>query len=556
MKQAILFILLFSQLMMAQNDAFLDEVIFKNDTVIYNGIAFSGNLYEYKEEALTPNKCISKCEYVDGVRHGISTYWFMNGQLKGESNYAKGKATGKHIYYFETGNIHKIKIYDNGTVIKDELYYASGTPKHIKNYNSQGLKHGKTTTWYENNQVNTEEYFTNGIQTNTFIKYDLEGIIRLESSYTDGILTTKKSYYASGNLKNHTVYNINAHTTVSKTFFDTTEPEIFKQRSHKNEQYHGKQITKNELGEFLSERDYVEGKLRSMKKYKNNKLTRHAEFINNFKTEKIQVFNENEQLISESFLTNKIKDSIWLTYLSNGYKSSETAYTNGKKEWEGNYKNDQKDGVWIHYNNESLNQTFDTYKQGEKIQSDSFEKVHLLTNRINQANTFAYKNKFTDEIIILAMDDTFTLNTNTERVKYTLKYLFDTYFEPIRSVSNAPYQLIDKFIYVQNLQLSKKETIHERKKNRLDKNSPIIKEKGYHFYIAFQLYLTNRKNEELYNKTEKINKSDKIVNSLFNAVANTYAKSESAAIESAFKSFKLKRFFRKNFKKAYKENKK
>ncbi len=555
MKKTILIIIvLITQCITAQNDAFLDEVIIRNNKVYYNELPFSGNLYEYKEKALTANKCVSKCEYIDGVRHGQSTYWYMNGQLKSEGYYIKGESTGKHTYYFETGSIHKVIVYENGVIIKDELYYSSGSPKHVKKYNSKGLKHGETTTWYENKQINTEEYFTNGVHDKTLIKYDPEGIIRLENIYKNSILTSKKSYYASGNLKNHTIYNTNI--TVSKTFFDNTKSEILKQRSFKNEQFHGKQITKNEQGHLISEQTYIEGKLQSSKKYKNNKLFTHSEFIKNFQTEKISAFNKTEQLVSESYLTNNVKDSIWFTYLPNGHRDTEKAYINGKIEWEGSFKNDQKDGVWIYYNNKSLNQRFDTYNQGNKIESNSFEKVHLLANRINQKNTFAYKNKFTDEIIILSMDDTFAVDINTERVKYTLKYLFDRYFEPINIVSNEPYQLIDKFIYAQNLQLSKKENVHERKKNRFDKNSPIIKEKGYHFYIVFQLYLTNRENEELYNKIEKINKSDKIVNSLFNAVANTYAKSESAAIESAFKSFKLKRFFKKHFKKAYKENKK
>lgn len=558
MKHTILVILsLFGQFIMAQNDAFIEEVITTNGKVYYEGKLFSGNLYEYKEEAQTPNKCISKSEFIDGVRHGASNYWYINGQPKSEANYENGKSIGIHTYYTDSGIVIQLNTFENGVLIKDEAFFSNGNPKYEKNYNIQGSPDGKFINWYENNQKNTEEHFVSGVQTKFKIKYTPTGKKVFEHTYKNGVKIASDLYFTSGNLQYHKEYDFEtSKLTLDKTYFDTDAKDLFKQRSYKNEQSHGKQITKNDAGELVREEDYIHGKRLVLTEYANNKVFKIKEQINNFQTEKISVFNNDEQLITESFYTNGAKDSIWITYLPNGYKSSEVAYIADKKEWEGTYKNNRKDGTWSYYNTKSLNQVFETYAEGEKIDSKSFQKVHLLANRIRQKNTFAYLNTFTNEIIILAMDDSFSLDDYTKRVQFTLKRLFDTYFKPIETVSNEPYQLIDKFISVQNLRLSKKETIHERRKKPLDKNSGIIKEKGYDVFIFFQLSLTNRDDEELYNKEEKINKSDKIINSVFNAVTNTYAKSEGAAIESAFKSFKLKRFFRKNFKKAYKEHKK
>ncbi|WP_420573727.1 hypothetical protein [Kordia sp.] len=555
-KKTLIILLVTFQWIAAQSDAFIDEVTVKDTKVYYNGALFSGNLYEYKEEAQTPNKCISKCEYLDGVRHGLSNYWYLNGKLKSEANYEHGKSIGVHRVYFENGSIQQIKSYENGVTIKDELFYETGYPKHVKNYNTAGKKQGKFIIWHETKAKAIEENFENGLRDQSQFKYDSTGNKVSEKIYIKGTLTATKTFYTSGHLKSWKEFDLQtSKLTLHRTYFDTNEAEIFIQKSYKNELLHGKQISKNELGELISEQEYIEGNLLSSKIYKNNKLSKESAFLNNFQTEKTSNYNDNETLESVSFLTNNKKDSVWYTYFPNGEKRTEISYINDTKEWEGQYTNNQKDGVWIYYHNQSLNQVYKTYTEGQLVTEETFEKVHLLSNRINEKNTFAYKNRITDETIILVMDDTFSNDSNAERVQYTIKQFFDRYFDNILQVTEKPYQLIDKFIYVQNLELSKKETIHERRKNRFDKNAPIIREKGYDFFIVFHLFLTNREGEELYNKTEKVNKSGKMINSLLNSVAKTYAKTENEAIERAFKSFTLKRFFRKNFKKSYKKYK-
>ena len=84
-------------------------------------------------------KITSKCNYKQGMQHGLCQFYYNNGQVKEEGNFYFGKPLGTFKYYNEKGNIEEIREYQivkDNSVINQILFFdgQGGIIKNKSNY--------------------------------------------------------------------------------------------------------------------------------------------------------------------------------------------------------------------------------------------------------------------------------------------------------------------------------------------------------------------------------------------------------------------------------------
>jgi antitoxin component YwqK of YwqJK toxin-antitoxin module len=124
--------------------------------------------------------------YCEGTRRRIGTekLWYENGKLKGEWYVVNGKIPGMgdeiykdgqfRRYYNVNGNIQREYYTINNKMIgPDKAYYKNGKLRY-ETYNNNGLRDGKSTSYYEDGQIQQIIIFKNG-KALKIIDYDRKG---------------------------------------------------------------------------------------------------------------------------------------------------------------------------------------------------------------------------------------------------------------------------------------------------------------------------------------------------------------------------------------------
>jgi antitoxin component YwqK of YwqJK toxin-antitoxin module len=159
-------------------------------------------------------------------RDGLWKFYNVNGKVKQEANYIKGKLNGSFKEYNDFGELILIELYQNGLIngkqerfnnqkikiseanfIKgiaegeEKIYYDSGKLKIQRSY-KQGKLDGVAKGYFENGKTSTEENFKVGKQDGLCKKYFESGSVSEEANYKDGYINGQiKVYYVNGNVK-------------------------------------------------------------------------------------------------------------------------------------------------------------------------------------------------------------------------------------------------------------------------------------------------------------------------------------------------------------------
>jgi antitoxin component YwqK of YwqJK toxin-antitoxin module len=97
---------------------------------------------------LLDNGMTLQTNFENGLKHGVETYWYANGQIASEGNYLDNKLDGVLTYW-----------YDNGTKAS-EGFYINDKPE------------GVQTAWNENGQIESEQEYKNGMLNGASIFYE------------------------------------------------------------------------------------------------------------------------------------------------------------------------------------------------------------------------------------------------------------------------------------------------------------------------------------------------------------------------------------------------
>ncbi|GAB4141556.1 MAG: hypothetical protein Fur0041_16770 [Bacteroidia bacterium] len=137
--------------------------------------------------------------YYYGELNGIQRYYYENGKLQKEANYVYGTLDGEMKFYTDDGKYIYSRHYDNGTLLGYSESDKEGKPAAMKT-----LEHasGKMTVHYADGSVYTEGEYVNGKIHGHWLTYHPNGKVADDENFYYGDFEGEQKYfYANGQLK-------------------------------------------------------------------------------------------------------------------------------------------------------------------------------------------------------------------------------------------------------------------------------------------------------------------------------------------------------------------
>ncbi len=158
-----------------------------------------GEFVEYYSGAETVWRRIP---FAHGVRDGRSQEFFLDGTVATERNYADGNLHGAVLGYYKNRQLRERSTYAHGELTGTaEAWFPDGKPKSVSVPTEQGRK---TTTWYSNGQVASEQLgdnVTNFPPNGSVTTYYLSGAVESRTSYAAGVQDgAYERFYKTGQL--------------------------------------------------------------------------------------------------------------------------------------------------------------------------------------------------------------------------------------------------------------------------------------------------------------------------------------------------------------------
>jgi len=275
---------------------------------------------------------------------GLWKTYEENGDLDRVGNYIKGKKVGIWKSYYE-GRLSSVGKYKKGLAKgKWKIYYSVGGYG-FETYKN-GKKNGKTKQYYANGKLLLSGSYKNNKKHKKWKYYDKNGdlteITNWENGNRNGVHQQFRNnrlwieeHYKNGKKAGYwKIFSFNTGEII--TSYEYIDGVIQNYINY----YDCKELPKAQKKGIW--KDYNEGHLVSVGKYKNTKLEGKFKFFREF---------------DYGFYTFK-----------NGKRNgkSKTYHNNGKLAIKGQYKNDVKNGKWKWYDENGKLSTFQVYKNGEK----------------------------------------------------------------------------------------------------------------------------------------------------------------------------------------------
>lgn len=153
---------------------------------------YNGRYREYYETG----ELLKEAVYNNGILQGEVKTYYKNGKLKSIIPYKNGIIEGVRSFYYKNGNPKEKYNYidgkENGT---GYLYYKNGKIKQEENY-LLGKRDGKYRTFYENGNPKEEGEFKEGRMSGSFTLYYEDGKIKLSGFTLNGLLNGEVQIYS------------------------------------------------------------------------------------------------------------------------------------------------------------------------------------------------------------------------------------------------------------------------------------------------------------------------------------------------------------------------
>ncbi len=381
------------------------ECMFKDNEIIdylkkynENGLLdSSSNFYDGVEKIINyyPNeKPLSISYNIEGIRQGKHLIYYENGNLLKEANYKDGKLDGIVKEYYENGNIHRNKSYINNNPTGHNIEYdLNGNITSLDFFiNNQKIKCDLTLSdiQYKNNHIFE------------VVAFSKEGI--LVSQYYNFIEEEKNN----GTI--HSVYkykNAKDYSSGIGEFWHYSENDLTfgKIKNHKMFE----EISFIDYKKQIEEKYWIseDGKKKYLQKIEDiddvfEKAVKKAYYKdeNNNYIGKYRRYYSNEQLMEEGQYKDGKKEGKWNYYSPSGTLIESKTYSNGIKNGEykkyyhtgeleevGNYKNGKEEGQWLDY-----------YKNGNLSFSYNFKdgKLDGIYKNLDENGNYIYIKEFKD----------------------------------------------------------------------------------------------------------------------------------------------------------------
>jgi uncharacterized protein len=269
-----------------------------------NGYSIEYNV-QHLQDPMLRGKVVSRELYVNDKKEGLSTYYFANGKLREEAQYADNKRNGIAREFDTDGQLITLQRFYNGILVEREK---------INRTDEKGLKQGIWKTYYPNGRVKTEVNYKDDLLSGSYKEYDESGNVSVLLQYSKGLLIEQK---------------------------DTADLDI----------------------EIVNRTDEEGNIIYSGSYRKNIPVGIHREYDKNGKVTNAYLYSDNGSKIGEGIITNEgKKEGAWKYYYDSGSVRAagnfsnnleqgnwKFYYGNGKTEQTGVFKNGKTDGVWKWY---------------------------------------------------------------------------------------------------------------------------------------------------------------------------------------------------------------
>ena len=139
-------------------------------------------------EAFDPPVKQMEGSYVLGNREALWTNWYLNGMMKEEANYSKGKLNGSIIRWHENGNRSEEGTYESGKQDGRWVwYYDTGIKKEQTKF-LDGQQDGLWIQWFSDGSKKSERKFTDGERDSVLTSWFDNGNKKFQATYKSGKL--------------------------------------------------------------------------------------------------------------------------------------------------------------------------------------------------------------------------------------------------------------------------------------------------------------------------------------------------------------------------------
>lgn len=233
------------------------------------------------------------------IRTNDSSYYFYPNDGYYEEKYQDGSVFQKGTISNNKFNNYWVGFYPNGQIEFEQdfihksgtisYYYENGKKKSLGNYKN-GLSHGETKIWFNNENIDEISFWKNGVQDSIFITYYKDGVMESKSFFEEGKLNGLKTlWYENGNIKiksnykednldgSYKQWNNSGQIEVDGNYINgILEADAF--IYHENSKIKSKGGTINEIPHGTWSIFDTNGKLVKMRYFKNGNLIKEEKF--------------------------------------------------------------------------------------------------------------------------------------------------------------------------------------------------------------------------------------------------------------------------------------
>lgn len=357
-------------------------------------------------------------EYENDELNGYAKTWYSNGQLKHSRMYKNDLPEGEWKSYYQNGNIMEEEIYSEGQLIGENTeYYENGKISEKGEFDENGKENGVFKEYYSTGELYAEISYKSGdlydykfydksgsiVQEGNkkgkyvdYVRIDTNGYKSLEGKFykgkRDGIWTffgprgviyseleykdgekdgDQTTYYSNGQISEKYQRKAGEIEGLYKSFLKANTDVIDYEGVYKNGEKSGTFVSRNVLGNIISETFYAEGQLDGWLTYYNQKGKISQESY---------TLNDNFYGLIE-YDTNGSAKKYWL---ENGNGEVRFTYPNGKTSFVGNYINGISEGEYQWFRPDGSVDTKGQYvndlKHGEWMYYHPNGKVAMIKN--------------------------------------------------------------------------------------------------------------------------------------------------------------------------------
>lgn len=311
--------------------------------------------------------------YVNGKKNGVAYYYYADGTVKKEVPFIEDKEEGKGVEYGTDGRIITFLTYRNGYLQFKES---------VNRYNREGLKTGRWIELFSNSsKVHEEGNYSNGKRNGLFKVYNRRGDLERIETYKNGvlqedtaseILKLKKELGTDGKVKAIGSYANGKKQGIFREYDDEgniASSAIYKDGVKVGEgiitgsgQYEGSWKLFFPTGEIKAEGKYEDGEKNGVWKYyyQTGQLEQRGNYKNSLASGEWLWYFPNGELKRQEYYRKGREDGESIEYAIDGKIINRGMYVDGLRtgDWfltvgdhedNGEFIDDEKNGVWKSY---------------------------------------------------------------------------------------------------------------------------------------------------------------------------------------------------------------